>query len=144
MGLFLELKSKETTCNRSRLVYLNRSSSILMPLLLREGKAGFSLLPGFQFLHSGQKCLSKGQSSSSGGEKSLGDTISVSLIRKERTVCSPKSGWVISWLWPLWMGLMNLQGGISLYLHCNLVTLESLEPLFLLLFLSHAYPSVCN
>lgn len=108
MGLFLEQKSKETACNRSRLVYLNRSSSILMPLLLREGKACFSLLPGFQFLHPGQKCLSKGQSSSSGGEKSLGDTVSVSLIGKERTVCSPKSDWVISWFWPLWMGLMNL------------------------------------
>lgn len=72
MGLFLEQKSKETACNRSCLVYLNRSSSILMPLLLREGKACFSLLPGFQFLHPGQKCLSKGQSSSLGGKKSQG------------------------------------------------------------------------
>lgn len=43
MGLFLEQKSKETACNRSCLVYLNRSSSILMPLLLQEGKACLSL-----------------------------------------------------------------------------------------------------
>ena len=47
MGLFLEQKSKETACNRSLLVYLKRSSSILMPLLLQEGKLASLFCLGF-------------------------------------------------------------------------------------------------